>query len=73
VIRFRFVISPIKVNPTGLPLEHLSQAWSNPVKKNKREESTNSLIRHLSSRVSWPNLITIPLMGDAAVGTLTPD
>jgi hypothetical protein len=38
-----------------------------PVIENKREKDSNRLIGYLSSRVSWPSLVTVPFTGDAAV------
>jgi hypothetical protein len=49
------------------------KVWSTPVVENKRERCSNRLIGYLSSRVSWPSLVTVPFTGDAAVCAHTPD
>jgi hypothetical protein len=49
------------------------KAWSTPVIENKREKVSNRLIGYLSSRVSWPSLVTVPFTGDAGLQLITPD
>jgi hypothetical protein len=56
-----------------MPWKALVKAWSTPVIENKREKGSNRLIGYLSSRVSWPSLVTVPFTGDAAVCAPTPD
>jgi hypothetical protein len=52
-------------NIISISLVHIS-AWFTPVVENKRENVTNRSKGYLSSRVSWPSLVTVPLMVDAA-------
>jgi hypothetical protein len=56
-----------------MPWKPSVKAWSIPVIENKREKGSNGLIGYLSSRVSWPSLVTVAFTGDAAVCALTPD
>jgi hypothetical protein len=56
-----------------MPWKPLVKAWSTSVIENKMEKGSNRLIGYLSSRVSWPSLVTVPFTRDAAVCALTPD
>jgi hypothetical protein len=56
-----------------MPWKPLVKARSTSVIENKMEKGSNRLIGYLSSRVSWPSLVTVPFTGDAAVCALTPD
>jgi hypothetical protein len=66
VIRFRFELFP-QLNWTRRDaLKSHRSPWSTPVVENKREKGSNRAKGYLSSRVSWPSLVTDPLGGDAA-------
>jgi hypothetical protein len=73
VIRCRFKLPNNLIEPDAMSGKPSVKAWSTPVIENKREKDSNKLIGYLSSRVSWPSLVTVPFTGDAAVCALTPD
>jgi hypothetical protein len=47
-----------------MPWKSEVKTWSTPVIENNREKGSNRLIGYLSSRVSWPSLVTVPFTGD---------
>jgi hypothetical protein len=51
------------MNVNAIYLEPRSPAYSTPMIENKREKGTNRPKGYLCSRVSWLNLITVPLVG----------
>jgi hypothetical protein len=60
-----WIVSTIKLNPARQPWNLVDQG-STLVDENKREKGTNKSKEYLSSRVSWPYLVTVPVTGDAA-------
>jgi hypothetical protein len=71
VIRCRFKLPHNLIDPDTKPWKSSVKAWSTPVIENKREKGSNRLIGYLSSRVSWPSLVTVPFTGDAIVASPT--
>jgi hypothetical protein len=65
VIRCRFKLPQLNWTRRDALESHRS-SWSTPVVENKREKGSNRAKGYLSSRVSWPSLVTGPLGGDAA-------